>query len=193
MGALTGHFRDAPERRVQIIMYMMLGLLVYFVLDLGMTRAADRTETLKEELGLIQEDIESRSALIDQTHFVQAELDKLKQESEHLRISREERVTELLHCREQILLDVLHGGRNEQNPLQGIRLREDSFPGALAQYLYQVDVSGGYPDVMALLERLDQSPCGMHVTRWLLAADDSNGGSLTGSLFLRLYRAGEAK
>ncbi len=192
MGMISSHFRDAPERRVQVILYLMLGLAVYFILDLGTTRSTSQTTEIKKDLRGIQDNIQSRSALIDQTQYVQNELQELQVKAERLRMDRNQRIEDLLQCRQQTLLDVLNDASSQENPFEGIR-RGNSFPGTLAQYEYQVEIVGEFAGVIALLERLDRSPCSMHVTRWTLVSEEETGNRLQGTLYLRLYQTGEAE
>ncbi len=187
---LRGQLRHAPEQRVQLVLYLMLVLLAYFIIDLGNTRSTQKTDALKKQISQIQTDLTSYAVMIDQIQPLEEEISGLKEKQADLQVKRKERIELLLQCQDRMLLDVLRGQSSEKNTLQEFRLREDASPGLLAQYIYQVDVKGEYPEITDMLERLDKSPCGRHVTQWTLSAEDEDGRIISGSLYFRLYRRG---
>ncbi|HPA48232.1 MAG TPA: hypothetical protein PK395_20880 [bacterium] len=188
MGILRSQFRDAPEKRVQFILYLMLGLLGFFVMDYGNVQSANRTKTLKQTLEEIQFDIQAQSAMIEQIPTLRKEIKMFEEEYKSLQAVRQQRMALLLACREQMLLDVLRGESPDRNPLQEFRLQEGASGGVLAQYLYRVELKGSYQEMIALLRRLDESPCRHNISHWILTAEDEDGDTISGSLFFRLYR-----
>ena len=190
---IGSQLRTAPEARVQAILYLMLVLLAYFIVDLGNTRSTQRTETLKKKISEVQADLTSYAVMIEQIQPMEKEIEELKGRQAGLVAERKQRIELLLECQDRMLLNVLRGQSSEQNTLQEFRLREDSSPGPLAQYIYQVDIRGGYPEVIDMLTRLDQSPCGRHLTHWVLSAENEEGDIISGSLYFRLYRRNETE
>jgi len=157
-------------------------------MDFGNARSANRTKSLKDTLEGIQSDIQAQSAMIDQIPTLQKEIKTSEEEYDRLRAVRRQRMDLLLACREQMLLEVLRGESPDRNPLQEFRLQEGASGGVLAQYLYRVELKGSYQEMIALLRRLDESPCRRNISHWILTTEDEDGETISGSLFFRLYR-----
>lgn len=188
MGFLRSQFQTPPEKRVQTVMYVMLGLLAYFIVDLGNTQSSKQIETLQEDIRSIQNDLKTNLVLIDQISAIEKELEQLRLHETQLIQTREQRIQTLLLCQENLMMDALHGSQEERSTLVKLQAKDDGSSAALSKSVYQVDIQGTYEEILSLLERLDENPCGNHTIRWILASHDELGTTISGTLYFRLYR-----
>jgi hypothetical protein len=180
--------QEPVDRRICILLYLMLGLLVYFIADRSLARAESWLETYQDEMTDTLTTIELGTIYATQRPDVERELETLKtrqkQQEEALLTTQKK----LVQCNEDLLLNLLRGTSLDSSPFDQYRARRSPRTGVLEEYYYDIQIQGGYDELVVLLQRLDASECAMNIKQWSLSRMPRNEEELSGTLQLNLYK-----
>jgi hypothetical protein len=180
--------QEPVDRRICVLLYVMLGLLVYFIADRSLARAERWLETYQDEMTDTLATIELGTIYATQRPDVARDLNVLKarqkQQEEALLTTQKK----LVQCNEDVLLTLLRGSSLETSPFDQYRARRSPRMGVLDEYYYEVQIQGGYDELVVLLQRLDASECAINIKHWSLSRMPRNEEELSGTLQLNLYK-----
>ncbi len=176
------------DQRLCVLLYLMIGLLAYIIIDRGEIISVNKISSIREELQDIHEKIEMWNEMIGQIPRVRKEIETLKKEQAKINFEDEEWVNKVTFCNETKLLNIFKQNEENNSPFVQFRVQKGIALQSIDEYVYEVDLYGSYFHIIRLLGRLDDSACASHVTRWTMKVRGNNQDFIEGMLSLRLYK-----
>jgi len=191
LAILNERLCEPVDRRLRTMTYAMTGLLVYFILDSGLTRTASSVAEMKTAMQPVIADMETATALSDRIPAIVQKIallqnDKMKAEEEY-----RQWLATAEECNEKLLVDLLNSKNSENAPFNQFRIQEESATESFAHLFYSIDLHGTYPEILQLLQRVDESPCRRNIASWNLTANPKAGDLLSGLLVFEIYKRKE--
>ncbi len=185
---LLKQLEQPVDQRLCILLYLMVGLLAYIIIDRGEVISIQKISSIRKELKGLREKTELWNEMIGQIPKVRKEIKTLKQEQAKINFEDEEWINKVTDCNETKLLNIFKQNEQTNSPFVQFRVQKGLALQSIDEYVYEVDLYGSYYRIIRLLSRLDNSPCASHVTRWRMKVRGNDQDTIEGTLSLRLYK-----
>ncbi|MBI1387910.1 MAG: hypothetical protein GC154_05635 [bacterium] len=186
---MSEFFSESVDLRLRVMMYLMTGLLSYFVFDLSNTYFGGAIETATAGMRDGVSEIEAAEAMMEQAPAILENIGELNAQIDELKKREREWRTRALECNEPLLVNLFSAKGADQTPFYQFQIEPAGRIGDLDHSVYHVDLRGRYDDIVSTLKRLDGSACQRNISRWRLQVRPNTQDTIVGELAIDLFKA----